>query len=220
LWRAAPSQSDEAAAALALLRKDVRLLAEVDRERLGAFLRERAYEARREDGAGTTAERLARALDYRNWHRFSVQLRAPDGTARVLTKKLFATGSGGSKAVLVHLPLFAAAAAHYASGSAHAPRLVLLDEAFAGIDRGQRGRCMALLVAFDLDCLLTSYDEWGCYAEVPGVAIYDLARDPSSPGVAAMRFVWDGNVRAAAEPPPAPIVASELPSIGGLFDDA
>ena len=34
----------------------------------------------------------------------------------------------------LHLPLFAAAAAHYDRADATAPRLVALDEAFAGID--------------------------------------------------------------------------------------
>ena len=32
------------------------------------------------------------------------------------------------------VPLFAAASSHYESSDPHAPRLVLLDEAFAGID--------------------------------------------------------------------------------------
>ena len=92
----------------------------------------------------------------------------------------------------VTLPLFAAAAAHYRSARETAPRLILLDEAFAGIDQGMRGRCMGLLVQFDLDFMMTSHDEWGCYEELPGAAPYRLYRDPELEGVAAGRFVWDG----------------------------
>src|SRR5207249_1643824 len=117
------------------------------------------------------------------WHEFVVFL-AQDGRERRLTAREYATGSGGSKAVLVHLPLFAAAAAHYRSARPEAPHVILLDEAFAGIDTAQRGSCMGLLVAFDLDFLVTSHEEWGCYAELPAVATYHLARHPPERGVA------------------------------------
>ena len=84
------------------------------------------------------------------------------------------------------------AAAHYQSARDEAPKLILLDEAFAGIDPGMRGRCMALLVEFDLDFMVTSYDQWGCYQELPGVATYQLLRDATAGGVEAIRFVWNG----------------------------
>jgi ABC-type nitrate/sulfonate/bicarbonate transport system ATPase subunit len=102
--------------------------------------------------------------------------------------------------VTLHLPLFAAAAAHYRSASDTAPHLVMLDEAFAGIDQGMRGRCMKLLVDFDLDLVMTSHDEWGCYPELLGLAIYEFAREPGRRGVAAIRFTWDGHERALDDP--------------------
>ena len=36
-----------------------------------------------------------------------------------------------------------------------APRMIALDEAFAGIDEEMRGKLMGLTVAFDLDVILT-----------------------------------------------------------------
>lgn len=51
---------------------------------------------------------------------------------------------------------------------------------------------MGLLVDLDLDFLMTSHEEWGCYEELPGVATYQLYRDPALDGVAAVRFVWNG----------------------------
>jgi hypothetical protein len=95
---------------------------------------------------------------------------------------------------MLHLPLFAAMAAHYAASPA-SPRLIVLDEVFAGIDRGTRGQLMALLVALDLDALLTSHEEWGFYTELDALSTYHLVRDPDIPGVHAEWFVWDGGTR-------------------------
>ncbi|MGH2702323.1 MAG: SbcC/MukB-like Walker B domain-containing protein, partial [Actinomycetota bacterium] len=180
--------------ALKLLLKDISLMTDDERGALVRFLQERIEVARVDDSAGSYVEHLALAFDYRSWHSFTLE-GSKDGRTEILTKRKHASGSGGEKAVVLHLPLFAAAAAHYRSAAAHAPRLVMLDEAFAGIDQGMRGSCMALLVAFDLDFLMTSYDEWGCYAELDGLAIYQLARDPAVRGVASIPFTWNGRRR-------------------------
>jgi hypothetical protein len=69
------------------------------------------------------------------------------------------------------LPQFAAAAAHYRSADPRAPRLILLDEVFVGVDSDMRAKCMGLLATFDLDFVMTSEREWGCYSSLPGLAI-------------------------------------------------
>jgi uncharacterized protein (TIGR02680 family) len=193
------TNSEDITQALKLLRRDVRLLVDADQEALVRFLRARITEARHAEGTGSSADRMARALDYRKWHHFKVVM-LQGGSERVMTRKEKGTGSGGSKAVLVHLPLFAAASAHYRSARPEAPHLIMLDEAFDGVDRGQRGSCMGLLAQFDLDFLITNYEEWGCYEELPGVAAYHLSRSPGQPGVAALRFVWDGHTRREDDP--------------------
>jgi recombinational DNA repair ATPase RecF len=104
-----------------------------------------------------------------------------------------AAGSGGQKAVMLHLPLFAAAAAFYDSARAGAPRFILLDEAFAGIDRQTRGELMGLLADFDLDFVMTSFEEWGFYPQLDGLSTYHLAREKGMPGVYADWFVWNGH---------------------------
>jgi hypothetical protein len=48
--------------------------------------------------------------------------------------------------------------------------------------------------------VLTNYAEWGCYPEVPSVAIYHLERGHGQRGVAALRFVWDGSRRREDDP--------------------
>jgi hypothetical protein len=125
--------------------------------------------------------------------------RHQDGTWQKLTRKSFGTGSGGEKAVALTLPQFAAAAAHYRSAGPLAPRLILLDEVFVGIDREMRSKCMALLRDFDLDFVMTSENEWACYATLPGVAICHMTARAGIDAVAVSRWVWTGRERRRAE---------------------
>ena len=112
-----------------------------------------------------------------------------------LTRRIHAKGSGGSKAATLHLPLFAAAAAFYSSAKPIAPRLVVLDEAFAGIDSPTTAKLLDLAVEWDLDLVMTSWREWMCFPELPGLSIYEVSRDPESHVVDTEWFIWDGNRR-------------------------
>lgn len=195
-WRPGEETAEAVRDAVRRLRAEPELLADSDRRALEAFFQGRIDAARTDAQAVPWREHLMKALDYRRWHEFRIQQReSGDKSWRDLTRRRHEASSGGEKAVALHLPLFAAAAAHYESALPTAPRLILLDEAFAGIDEGMRGRIMALLVEFKLDFLITSHDEWGCYAELPGLAIYQLYRDPALRGILAIRFVWDGRRR-------------------------
>lgn len=198
-WEPDPEAGPGAAEGLRLLRRDVHLLDATERATLGAFLAERVRAARDGGEGADAAERMAAALDYRRWHRFTVVRRA-GGREERFTSKTQARGSGGEQAKLAHLPLFAATAGYYASAAETAPRLLVLDEAFAGIDDSQRADCMGMLVELELDAVLTNYAEWGCYPEVPSVAIYHLERVDGRRGVAALRFVWDGARRQEDDP--------------------
>ncbi|MGH7346672.1 MAG: TIGR02680 family protein, partial [Candidatus Rokuibacteriota bacterium] len=160
-----------------------------ERQALGAFLQERVRAVRTANDTGTWQEHLAVAFDYRTWHQFCVE-RQQDGVWRRLTRRTHGTGSGGEKAIALTIPQFAAAAAHYRTADPLAPRLILLDEAFVGIDKSMRAQCMGLLRAFDLDFVMTSEQEWGCYATLPGVAIYQLSTRPGIDAVGITRWVW------------------------------
>ncbi|MGW4213541.1 SbcC/MukB-like Walker B domain-containing protein [Lentzea sp. NPDC004789] len=129
-----------------------------------------------------------------------------------LTDSKHQQGSGGEKAVMLQLPLFVAAAAHYEAAATTAPRPVYLDEAFAGIDAEMRGSCMKLLTDLDLDFVLASHDEWGFHAEVPGLMTYSLYRDPAVEGVLTTPFVWDGHRSRELQDPalkPAQVISDE-----------
>lgn len=165
-----------------------------ERAALGEFLQERIKEVRAAKETGTWQEHLTEAFDYRRWHRFGVD-RYQDGHWKPLTKKTYGTGSSGEKAIALTLPMLAAAAAIYRSADGHAPRLILLDEAFVSIDPDMRSKCMGLLCAFDLDFVMTSENEWGCYPTLPALAIYHLSTMPGIDAVGVSRWVWNGRER-------------------------
>ncbi|MEW1634710.1 TIGR02680 family protein [Streptomyces sp. NPDC093801] len=168
-----------------------------DRAAVGEFLQTQIARQQTEDAAGSWLEHLTAALDYRSWHEFAVE-RQQHG------RWVPATGpaSGGERVLAVSVPLFAAASSHYASaGSPYAPRLVTLDEAFAGVDDDSRAKCLGLLYAFDLDVVMTSEREWACYPQVPGIAIAQLARVDEVAAVLVTRWEWDGTARTRREDP-------------------
>ncbi|MFB6555832.1 TIGR02680 family protein [Streptomyces sp. NPDC056405] len=197
VWEPDPDKGEETREALATLdRQASRFLPDEAREHLIAFLSRQIAVAREAEGGMDWKSHLRIALDYRTWSRIRVQYKTgPQQRWTDIDAGMHGKGSGGEKAVMLQLPLFAAAAAHYAGAAQAAPRPVYLDEAFAGIDAEMRGECMGLLVQLDLDFVMASHDEWGFYEEVPGVATYQLYRDPQVEGVLTTPVVWDGAER-------------------------
>ena len=201
LWQPLPEDSPDGVVGLVearrrLLRTSADAWSADDRRQLGEFLQARIATQSVADDHASLFDRLARALDYRRWHRFRVQ-RWQDGQWRPLT----GPASSGERALGLTVPLFAACSSHYGSADPRAPRLVLLDEAFAGIDDEARASCMALLRQFDLDFVMTSEREWGCYPEVPGLMICQLVRREGVDAVHVSRWTWDGHARVpGAEP--------------------
>jgi hypothetical protein len=127
-----------------------------------------------------------------------------DGWER-LTTKSHGTLSTGEKAVCLHLPLFAAAATYCNSAgirasrpdgrdSSAAPRLILLDEVFAGVDEDNRGDLFDIIRCLELDLVATSESEQGFYAQLDGLAVYQLVASDQLDAVFAARTVWDGRV--------------------------
>jgi len=192
LGHAAPDGLNEARRRL--LRQSSAVWSPQDRRAVGTFLKKCIDDARIAQEGAALPDVLERALDYRYWHRFIVE-RWQDGAWRAG----YGPASGGERALVATIPLFAAASSHYASAGVHAPRLVLLDEAFAGVDDASRAKCLGLLASFDMDVVMTSEREWGCYPEVPGLAIAHLTRREGVDAVHVSTWWWDGAQRVRAE---------------------
>jgi uncharacterized protein (TIGR02680 family) len=177
------------------LRQAIDAWSAADRALVGTFLQQRIAAEHADNPAAGWAEALTSALDYRGWHEFVIQ-RYQDGHWRPAT----GPASGGERALVVSVPLFAAASSHYKSaGNPHAPRLIALDEAFAGVDDDSRAKCLGLLATFDMDVVMTSEREWGCYSQVPGLGISHLARQDGVDAVLVTPWRWDGRERRRAD---------------------
>ncbi|MFJ2293987.1 TIGR02680 family protein [Streptomyces sp. NPDC087894] len=191
-WLLADHLDDEQRGVCALLDADAARLGPDGLARVRTHFAAQIKNARARHRDQPYRELLAEVLDYRRWRHFAFQLVRPDKTEERLTRARHSRLSGGEQSVSLHLPLFAAAHAMLNSALPHAPRLLALDEAFAGVDDTGRGELMSLAAQFDLDLFMTGYDLWAAHASVSAAAHYDLAHSAVDHTVSALLLVWDG----------------------------
>ncbi|MGW0176175.1 TIGR02680 family protein [Rhodococcus sp. NPDC003322] len=191
-WVLADNLDDSARAVSKLLDRDASALGPDELATIRGHFAARIRALRAAHPERAYPEILTEALDYRRWRVFSFSLIAGDGTEEKLTVARHGALSGGEQSVSLHLPLFAAAHVMLSSADPHAPRLLGLDEAFAGVDDNGRSELLGLSVQFDLDLFMTGYDLWVTYAGVPGCAHYDLSHSTPEHSVSATLMVWDG----------------------------
>ncbi|WP_278264508.1 TIGR02680 family protein [Nocardia sp. AG03] len=190
-WVLADGLSEAARAMCKLLDRDTAALSQDDLGAVRAHFAAEIRAARSAHPERSYPEILAATLDYRTWRVFSFTLISGDGTEDKLTVARHSALSGGEQSVSLHLPLFAAAHVMLDSADPQAPRLLALDEAFAGVDDNGRSELLGLSVQFDLDLFMTGYDLWITYGHVPGCAHYDLAHSTAENTVSATLLVWD-----------------------------
>ena len=190
-WILADGLSEAARAMCKLLDRDTAALSPEDLGAVRAHFAAEIRAARTAHPERSYPEILGATLDYRTWRVFSFTLINGDGSEDKLTVARHSALSGGEQSVSLHLPLFAAAHVMLDSADPQAPRLLALDEAFAGVDDNGRSELLGLSVQFDLDLFMTGYDLWITYGHVPGCAHYDLAHSTAENTVSATLLVWD-----------------------------
>ncbi|GAB4586657.1 TIGR02680 family protein [Nocardia sp. IFM 10818] len=192
-WVLADNLSEPARAVCKLLDRDSSELTPDDLSTIRAHFAAEIRAARASHPERSFPEILAATLDYRTWRVFSFTIVTADGTEDRLTVARHSALSGGEQSVSLHLPLFAAAHVMLDSADPQAPRLLALDEAFAGVDDNGRSELLGLSVQFDLDLFMTGYDLWITYPHVPACAHYDLAHSAAENTVSATLLVWDSD---------------------------
>jgi uncharacterized protein (TIGR02680 family) len=191
-WGRSDRMTDRQRAAAQLLERDAHGLGPSGLAELRGLLREMIRDYRAAHPRATYRQALADVLDYRTWYTFELRLAVPGEPEVRLTKAKHEEMSGGEKSAAIHLPLFAAANALYSSAKPTCPRLIALDEAFAGIDDRYKPELLGLTVKFDLDLFMTGHDLWVHFDTVPMAAHYDMHHDKSAHAVSAMLMLWDG----------------------------
>ncbi len=143
---------------------------------------------------------LYEVLDYRNWFGFELKYRKGEQAGyRPLTDARFNVLSGGEKAMAMYIPLFAATWSRYSDARPDAPRLISLDEAFAGVDEENMRDMFKLLTDMGFDYMMTSQVLWGCFDTVPKLAIYEIYRPKDVDFVTLFRYRWNGKVKEYVE---------------------
>lgn len=183
-----------------ILARERELLTAEDIDKVSVHFRTRIHNAKRmaqENGEIVNYMDLVReALDYRKWFTFRMNYYRNDGNKKELTNGAFNRFSGGEKAMAMYVPLFAAVNAQYkkAENTDH-PRIIALDEAFAGVDDKNISSMFELVQKMDFDYIMNSQVLWGCYETVRKLRIAELLRPAGSRVVTVIHYLWNGHER-------------------------
>ena len=135
---------------------------------------------------------IKNALDYRQWFEFKLFFTKKNEKRKELTNNAFFQFSGGEKAMSMYIPLFSAVYARYENARADCPRIISMDEAFAGVDENNIRDMFRLLGVLKLDYLLNSQVLWGDYDTVDNLSICELIREENDDVVTVIRYHWNG----------------------------
>lgn len=182
-----------------ILMRDEEILRPEDSANLSGHFRSKINEAKKaaeESGGMKSFYAVIRdILDYRKWYEFTLMYQRAGENKKELTDRVFFTFSGGEKAMAMYVPLFSAVVAKYQGAREDAPRLVALDEAFAGVDETNIRDMFRLMSEFEFNFVINSQSLWGDYDTVPALAIYQLVRPENAKYVTVIRYRWNGTRR-------------------------
>lgn len=195
--RAEKEEQLDTKALVELLQKNAEIMRSEETQQLSIHFRSKIEEARKAAGESSNVQSfhaiMREVLDYRQWFEFQLECQKTGEKKKELTDRVFFTFSGGEKAMAMYVPLFSAVVAKYAGARKDAPKLISLDEAFAGVDEMNIRDMFRLMVEFDFDFMINSQILWGDYDTVPGLAIYQLIRPENAKYVTVIRYIWNGN---------------------------
>lgn len=186
-----------------LLSKEWILLTPADIDKISLHFREKLEVIKREikeqNGTLTYMDAIKRMLDYREWFRFRVHFQKAGEVKKELTEKAFNTFSGGERALSIYIPLLAAASAQYKKADETAPRIIALDEAFAGVDEKNISGMFEMIEKLDFDYIMNSQSLWGDYETVKSLRIAELQNIKELKLITVNTFLWNGSKKILEE---------------------
>lgn len=183
-----------------LLLRDKELLTIEDVEKVALHFRSKIREEKRkaEESSGMVnyMDLVRDALDYRRWFEFQMTYTRSGDNRKLLTNAAFNRFSGGEKAMAMYVPLFAAVNAQYQKAEERdCPRIVAMDEAFAGVDDKNISTMFELVGRLEFDYIMNSQALWGCYQTVPALRISELLHPINSQTITVIHYTWNGHER-------------------------
>lgn len=126
------------------------------------------------DGNLPYQEAVVTALDYRNWFQFQLLSKMEGQPATVIRNRGFGQRSTSAKAMALAVPIIAAVAARYDAARPDAPRVIGLDEAFAGFDANNQAIYLKYLSGLGLSWIVTIPEEIPYSQELSAVMAYRM----------------------------------------------
>lgn len=201
-WKAKSKAADselEISELEVLLNKSNYLLSDEDLNKISQHFKSKLDYIREEiknsEGELNYVDSIKKVLDYREWFEFKLYYQKHGENKKELTNSAFNKFSGGEKAMSIYIPLLAAASAQYKKAKEDCPRIIALDEAFAGIDDKNIDSMFELIEKLDFDYIMNSQILWGDCKSVKGLRIAELINKKELNMIVVNRFFWDGNKR-------------------------
>lgn len=182
-----------------ILKADAQLLSEDQMDKLSSHFRSKIAQGRKEleeKGATQSFHAIMKdILDYRKWFQFQLFYRKTGEQKKELTNNAFDKFSGGEKAMAMYVPLFSSVYARYEGARPDSPRIISLDEAFAGVDENNIRDMFRLIEELKLNFIINSQILWGDYDTIPALSVCELVRPNNADFVTVIRYRWNGKVR-------------------------
>jgi len=181
--------------ALAELDRGVSWLTGDHRHHLAKLIREEVERARQEARSQNRdigyLEAIQATLDYRLWYVFKLFSQAPGQKPDQIKNRGFGTRSMFGRSWSLAVPIIAGVAARYdAARDPDVPRIVFLDEVFAGFDPQNRETYLRYLNELNLNWMITCPEDMPYSSQMPAVMSYQLHL--SGTVHTAYPTLWDG----------------------------
>jgi ABC-type cobalt transport system, ATPase component len=180
-----------------LFKRDANTLSQQDLDKMKSFLNDKIQSRKndyQEDNKTIQMTTILReALDYRDWFQFRLFYTQIGKNKRPLTSAVFNRFSGGEKAVTMYTPLFVAMSARYDNANDSAPKIITLDEAFAGIDERNISELFKTIGRLNFNYVMNSQQLQAEYSTVSSLNTYELLRPQGEDGniVTTIKMHWD-----------------------------
>ncbi|MBK5247612.1 MAG: hypothetical protein JJE49_10145, partial [Peptostreptococcaceae bacterium] len=130
------------------------------------------------------------ALDYRKWFEFKIFYEKDGESKTELTPANYNVLSGGMKSTISYAPLISSLTLLMNKAQPTAPRIVALDEAFAGVDLEGADMMFEYIESLDFSYIMTSEKLTGLYPAISNISIVTYDKDVKTKEISTLKYYW------------------------------